>query len=110
QAQVTELVEESGRVVGVRATTPEAPLEVRAELVVGADGRHSTIREHAGLAVVDFGASIDVLWFRLSRRESDPRNPLGRFDRGRVMVLLDRGDYWQCGYVIPKGSFEELQN
>jgi 2-polyprenyl-6-methoxyphenol hydroxylase-like FAD-dependent oxidoreductase len=109
QAEVTDLLEDGGRVVGVRATTPDGPLEVRAALVVGADGRHSTVRTRAGLTVEDLGAPIDVLWLRLPRRPGDPKNPLGRFDRGKVFVLLDRGDYWQCGYVIPKGHFDAIR-
>jgi 2-polyprenyl-6-methoxyphenol hydroxylase-like FAD-dependent oxidoreductase len=109
RADVTGLIEEGGRVVGVRATTPDGPLEVRAALVVGADGRHSTVREQAGLAVVDLGAPIDVLWFRLSRRPDDRRNPLGNFDRGKIFVMLDRGEYWQCAFVIPKGGYDEIR-
>ncbi len=109
QAQVTELLEDNGRVVGVRAVTPGGPLEVRADLVVGADGRHSTVRAKAGLRVEDLGAPMDVLWLRLPRGPDDPRFPLGRFDRGQIFILLDRGDYWQCGYVIPKGTFEEIR-
>jgi 2-polyprenyl-6-methoxyphenol hydroxylase-like FAD-dependent oxidoreductase len=109
QAQVTGLIEEGGRVAGVRATTPDGPLEVRAALVVGADGRHSTVREQAGLKVRDLGAPMDVLWIRLSRRPDDRKFPLGRFDRGRVFVMLDRGDFWQCAFVIPKGGFDEVR-
>ena len=109
QAKVTELIEEAGRVEGVRATTPDGPLEVRADLVVGAVGRHSMVREWAGLKVESIGAPIDVLWMRLSRRASDPRNPLGRFDRGKVFIMLDREEYWQCAYVIPKGGFDEIR-
>jgi 2-polyprenyl-6-methoxyphenol hydroxylase-like FAD-dependent oxidoreductase len=90
QAQVTALVEDNGRVVGVRADTPEGPWEIRAALVVGADGRHSTVRKQAGLTVENLGAPIDVLWMRLSRRPGDRRNPLGRFDGGKVFVMLDR--------------------
>ncbi len=97
------------RIVGVRAATPDGPLEVRAELVVGADGRHSTVRRQARLEVQDLGAPIDVLWLRISRKASDRRNPLGRFDRGRVFIMLDRGDYWQCAYVIHKGGFDEVR-
>jgi 2-polyprenyl-6-methoxyphenol hydroxylase-like FAD-dependent oxidoreductase len=78
-------------------------------LVVGADGRHSTVRERAGLRVQDVGAPIDVLWMRLSRQPGDPHQPLGRFDRGKILVMLDRGDYWQCGFVIPKGAFDDLR-
>jgi 2-polyprenyl-6-methoxyphenol hydroxylase-like FAD-dependent oxidoreductase len=109
RAEVTGLVEDGGRVLGVLATSPDGPLEVRADLVVGADGRHSTVRERAGLRVVNLGAPIDVLWMRLPRRPEDPATPLGRFDRGQVFVMLDRGDYWQCAYVIPKGGFEEIR-
>jgi 2-polyprenyl-6-methoxyphenol hydroxylase-like FAD-dependent oxidoreductase len=109
RAEVTDLLTDGGRVVGVRAATPGGPLEVRADLVVGCDGRHSTVRERAGLAVEDLGAPMDVLWMRLSRREDDPHQALGRFDRGRIFIMLDRGDYWQCGFVIPKGGFDELR-
>jgi 2-polyprenyl-6-methoxyphenol hydroxylase-like FAD-dependent oxidoreductase len=109
QAEATELIEESGRIVGVRATTPAGPLEIRADLVVGADGRHSVIRERAGLVVEDLGAPMDVLWFRLRKSPEDPAATMGRFDAGRIIVMLDRGDYWQLGYVIPKGSAAEIR-
>lgn len=109
QGEVTDLIEEEGRVVGVRATTPSGPLEVRAELTVGADGRHSTVRQQAGLAVETLGAPIDVLWIRLSRRPGDPDQPLGQFDRGRVFVMLFRGEYWQCGFLIPKGGYDVIK-
>jgi 2-polyprenyl-6-methoxyphenol hydroxylase-like FAD-dependent oxidoreductase len=82
---------------------------VRADLVVGADGRHSVVRANAGLSIEEFGAPMDVLWFRLSRRPSDPGDPIGRFDAGRIFIMLNRGDYWQCGFVIPKGSRDQLQ-
>jgi 2-polyprenyl-6-methoxyphenol hydroxylase-like FAD-dependent oxidoreductase len=109
RAQATELMVERDKVVGVRATTPEGTLEVRADLVIGADGRHSIVRSQAGLHVDDLGAPIDVLWMRISRQEGDPSQPGGRFDRGRILVMIDRGHYWQCGYVIPKGGAEELR-
>jgi 2-polyprenyl-6-methoxyphenol hydroxylase-like FAD-dependent oxidoreductase len=109
-ADVTELIEEEGTVVGVRAETPDGPLNVRASLVVGADGRHSTVRERAGLKVEELAAPIDVLWMRLPRRPSDHRQPLGFFERGRVFVMLDREDYWQCAYVIRKGNLEEIRS
>lgn len=109
QAEVTGLIEEKGRVVGLRAVTPDGPMEVRADLVVGADGRGSTVRAEAGLSVTDLGAPMDVLWFRLSRRAGDPENPRGRFDAGRIFIMLSRGDYWQCGFVIAKGSLERVQ-
>jgi 2-polyprenyl-6-methoxyphenol hydroxylase-like FAD-dependent oxidoreductase len=109
QADVTGLIEESGSVVGLQANTPDGPFEVRADLVVGADGRHSIVRAKAGLSIEEFGAPMDVLWFRLSRRASDPADPIGRFDAGRIFIMLNRGDYWQCGFVIPKGSRDQLQ-
>ncbi len=104
RAAVTDLIEENGRVLGARAATPEGALEVRADLTVGADGRHSTVRARAGLPVQDFGAPMDVLWMRLSRKPADGERPVGRFDRGRIFVMIYRGDYWQCGFVIPKGD------
>jgi 2-polyprenyl-6-methoxyphenol hydroxylase-like FAD-dependent oxidoreductase len=108
-AEVTELIEENGSVVGLRAATPNGPMEVRAALVVGADGRHSVVRTKAGLSVEEFGAPMDVLWFRLSRRPSDPADPMGRFDVGRIFIMLNRGDYWQCGFVIAKGTLDEIR-
>jgi 2-polyprenyl-6-methoxyphenol hydroxylase-like FAD-dependent oxidoreductase len=110
RAEVTDLVEEAGHVVGVRATTPDGPLEIRAGLVVGADGRRSTVREHSGLKVENIGAPMDVLWLRLSRRPGDSKFLFGRFDRGKILVMLDRGDYWQCGFVIPKGGIDEIRS
>jgi 2-polyprenyl-6-methoxyphenol hydroxylase-like FAD-dependent oxidoreductase len=109
RAEATELIEEAGWVTGVRGITPAGPLEVRADLVVAADGRSSVLRERAGLSVEDLGAPMDVLWFRLSRRPRDPTAILGRFDIGRIFVLINRGEHWQCGYVIPKGSAEEVR-
>ena len=109
QAEVRDLLEDHGRIVGVRATTPEGDLEVRAGLTVGADGRHSLVRQKAGFEVLDRGAPIDVLWMRLPRRADDPSQTLGRFRTGKILVTLDRGDYWQCAYVIAKGAAEALR-
>jgi 2-polyprenyl-6-methoxyphenol hydroxylase-like FAD-dependent oxidoreductase len=109
QAEGRGLIEEGGRVVGVRAVRDGQPEEIRADLVVGADGRHSTVREATGLKVLDIGAPIDVLWFRLSRQPGDPSEVMGRFDVGSFLVTLDRGDYWQCAYVIPKGGAEKVR-
>jgi 2-polyprenyl-6-methoxyphenol hydroxylase-like FAD-dependent oxidoreductase len=109
EAEVTGLIEESGRVVGVCAKTPSGEIEVRADLVVGADGRSSIVREKAGLQVKEFGAPMDVLWFRLKRTAEDPAATMGRFATGRIFIALNRGDYWQCGYVIAKGQFEEMR-
>jgi 2-polyprenyl-6-methoxyphenol hydroxylase-like FAD-dependent oxidoreductase len=110
KTEVTDVIEENGRVVGVRAATPNGHLEVRAPLTVGADGRRSTVRHKAGLVVHNFGAPMDVLWMRLTRRESDPHVPLGRFGNGRIMVMLFRGEYWQCGFVIPKGGIDAIRS
>jgi len=109
RAEATGLIEEGGRVVGVHAGTPEGPLEVRADLVVGADGRHSTVREQAGLAVDELGAPLDVLWFRLSRPSGDPAETAVRFEAGVILVMLNRGTYWQCGYVIAKGAADQVR-
>jgi 2-polyprenyl-6-methoxyphenol hydroxylase-like FAD-dependent oxidoreductase len=109
QAEATELIENDGHVVGVRARTPGGTREVRADLVVGADGRHSTVRDRAQLEVMDLGAPIDVLWMHFSRRPSDSPQSLGRFDAGGIMVLIDRGEYWQCAFIIPKGGLAQIQ-
>jgi 2-polyprenyl-6-methoxyphenol hydroxylase-like FAD-dependent oxidoreductase len=109
RAEAVDLIEEGGRVTGVRADTPDGPLEVRADLTVGCDGRHSTVRARAGLRVEDIGAPMDVLWLRLPKKANDPDESMGRFEAGRIIVLLDRGDYWQCAFLIPKGAFEETK-
>ncbi len=108
-AEVVDLIEQGGRVTGVRARTPQGALEIRADVTIGADGRHSTVREKAGLEVMDLGAPMDVLWMRLSQRPGDPKESMGRFDPGHVFVMIDRGEYWQCAFVIPKGGFEEVK-
>jgi 2-polyprenyl-6-methoxyphenol hydroxylase-like FAD-dependent oxidoreductase len=109
EAEVTDLIAEGGRVVGVRAQTPQGRLNIRTDLVVGADGRHSTVREKAGLEVEDLGVPMDVLWMRLSRHADDPGQTLGRVDAGRIFVMLNREDYWQCAFVIAKGGFEAIR-
>ena len=109
ESEVTDLILENGRVVGVRAKTKQGPLEIRADLTVGADGRHSTVRKQAGLEVIDLGAPIDVLWMRIPRDKTDPEQTLGRFQAGKILVMLNRGDYWQCAYVIAKGTFDEMK-
>ena len=109
RAEAVDLVEDGGRVTGVRAETPDGALDIRADLTVGCDGRHSTVRERAGFPVDDLGAPMDVLWFRLPKKSSDPDETMGRFDAGRIVVMLDRGDYWQCAFVIRKGAIEETK-
>jgi len=108
-AAVTDLIKDGERFIGVRAQTPDGPIEVRADLVVGTDGRHSTVRERAGLRVEELGAPMDVLWFRLSRRADDPAGIVARFDVGRLFVMINRTDYWQCAYVIPKGAVGQVR-
>jgi len=109
RAEAHGLIEENGKVVGVRATVDGRAEEIRADLVVGADGRHSTVRDAIGFKVMTLGAPMDVLWFRLSHRPGDAGEVMGRFDAGSILVMLDRGDYWQCAYVIPKGSAEKVR-
>jgi 2-polyprenyl-6-methoxyphenol hydroxylase-like FAD-dependent oxidoreductase len=109
KTEATDLIEEGGRIVGLRATTPNGPLTIRADLVVGCDGRHSTVREKAGLQGDDYGAPMDVLWFRMTHRASDATDTFGHIEAGKMMVMLDRGDYWQCAYVIPKGGIERIK-
>jgi 2-polyprenyl-6-methoxyphenol hydroxylase-like FAD-dependent oxidoreductase len=108
-AEAVDLIEEGGRVVGVRVRAEGGEQEVRGDLVIAADGRHSVLRRKAGLMVRDLGAPIDVLWFRLSRQPSDSAETMGRFDPGAIMVMINRGTYWQCAYVIPKGGIDEIK-
>jgi 2-polyprenyl-6-methoxyphenol hydroxylase-like FAD-dependent oxidoreductase len=109
QTEATDLIEEGGRVVGLRAKAPDGALTIRADLVVGCDGRHSTVRERAGLQSDDFGAPMDVLWFRITRKNADGGEAFGHIEAGRMMVMIDRGDYWQCAYVIPKGGIDRVK-
>jgi 2-polyprenyl-6-methoxyphenol hydroxylase-like FAD-dependent oxidoreductase len=105
----TDLIEHDGAVVGVRADTPDGVLTIKAALVVGCDGRHSLVRQKAGLEVENLGAPMDVLWFRMRRKSDDPAETMGLFEAGHIFIMINRGDYWQCGYVIPKGSFEMVR-
>jgi 2-polyprenyl-6-methoxyphenol hydroxylase-like FAD-dependent oxidoreductase len=109
QTEATGLIEEHGRVVGVRARAANGALSIRADLVVAADGRDSNLRDAAGLRVKHLGAPIDVLWMRLSKQPGDPHQVLGRVGAGALLVMLDRGDYWQCAYVIAKGEAQKLR-
>ena len=109
ETEVVDLLMEDSRVIGVRAKTPQGDLEVHADLVIAADGRHSTTQTRAGLEQVQFGVPIDALWMRISKKDDDPEQSLGFFQHGKLLVLIDRGDYWQCGFVIPKGQFDEIK-
>ena len=104
------LIQVGDRVVGVRARTPEGPTTMMADLVIGADGRRSDLRDASGLKVEDLGAPMDVLWFRLTRKPSDPENTGGYIEAGRIFVMLNRADYWQCAFVIAKGSLDQLKD
>ncbi len=107
--EAIDLIKEGGRVVGVSAKTEHGELNVYADLVVGADGRSSILRERAGMEIEDFGAPIDVLWFRVAKTAADAEPALGRIRNGKMLVTIDRGDYYQCGSIIRKGSIEEIK-
>jgi 2-polyprenyl-6-methoxyphenol hydroxylase-like FAD-dependent oxidoreductase len=109
RAEATDLIESDGQVRGVRVSTPEGPLDILADLVVAADGRRSVIRDKAELEVMNIGAPMDVLWMRISRLPGDPEQLMGRILAGQMLVLINRGDYWQCAFVIPKGTFEAIR-
>ena len=109
QHEVVDLLFDKDRVAGVRAKTPDGERDFRADLVIGADGRHAITHERANLELQEFGAPIDVLWMRLSKRAADPPQTFGFFQHGKLLVLLDRADYFQVGFVIPKGGFEKIK-
>ncbi len=109
ETEVTGLLEEDGRVCGVRASSPEGELEVRADLVIGADGRASVVRACSALEVEAFGAPMDVLWFRLSRKAGDPEDPMGHYAAGRILIMINHPAHWQFGYVIPKDTFDDMR-
>lgn len=110
ETEAVDLIEDNGRIAGVLAKTTNGPIEIRSGLTIGADGRRSIVRERAGFEVMDLGAPMDVLWMRISRRPSDPGQTLGRVAAGKLFIMVDRDEYWQCGYVIPKGAAEETRN
>src|SRR5256886_1651752 len=109
ESEVTGLTFDGERVTGVRVRTPAGVREVSADLVVGTDGRESTVRAAAALPSIEFGAPMDVLWMRVSRTPSDPGQLLGRVDYGQIFVMIDPGDYWPCGLVVRKGALAEIQ-
>jgi 2-polyprenyl-6-methoxyphenol hydroxylase-like FAD-dependent oxidoreductase len=109
QHEVSDLIFENGRVVGVRAKSPEGECDFRADLVIGADGRHAITHTRAGFEIQELGVPIDVLWMHISRRHGDPERLLGFFRHGKLLVLINRDDYYQAGFVIPKGGIEAIK-
>jgi 2-polyprenyl-6-methoxyphenol hydroxylase-like FAD-dependent oxidoreductase len=109
RAEAKGLISEGGKVVGVHATIDGRDEEIRADLVIGADGRHSTVRDQTGLKLDVLGAPMDIKWFRITHKDGDPGEVMGRFNAGGMIVMLDRGDYWQCAYVIPKGTADNVR-
>jgi 2-polyprenyl-6-methoxyphenol hydroxylase-like FAD-dependent oxidoreductase len=107
--EVVDLILDGDRIAGLCAKTPDGDIDVHADLIIGADGRDSIVRDRSGFEIREFGAPIDVLWMRIAKRDDDPEQTLGFFRHGKLLVLLDRGDYWQCGYVIPKGDFDKIK-
>jgi len=108
-ADATDLIRSGDAVVGVRANTPEGPVEIRADLTIGCDGRHSIVRQCANLEVEEIGAPMDVLWFRAGKRASETESVFARVETGKMLVTFDRGDYWQCAYVIAKGQYDAVK-
>jgi 2-polyprenyl-6-methoxyphenol hydroxylase-like FAD-dependent oxidoreductase len=107
--EAIDLIRRGDVIAGVRATTPEGPLDIEADLTVACDGRHSLVRERAGLAVEEIGAPMDVLWFRAGRTPNETENVFARVEPGKMMVTFDRGNYWQCAYVIAKGQYDAVK-
>jgi 2-polyprenyl-6-methoxyphenol hydroxylase-like FAD-dependent oxidoreductase len=108
-AEAVDLIRDGDRIAGVRARTPEGIVDIAADLTVACDGRHSLVRERAGLAVEEIGAPMDVLWFRAGKRENENESLFARVDPGKMMVTFDRGSYWQCAYVIAKGQYDAVR-
>ena len=109
RTEVVDLILDGDRVCGVRAQTPNGELDIHADLTVACDGRHSILRERAGFSVENLGAPMDVMWFRISRSDGDPGDAAAHVESGRMLVMLNRNDYWQCAYLIPKGTAGDVQ-
>jgi 2-polyprenyl-6-methoxyphenol hydroxylase-like FAD-dependent oxidoreductase len=107
--EAVDLIQDGARIAGVKAKTPEGTIDIAADLTIACDGRHSLVRERAGLAVEEIGAPMDVLWFRAGKRANETENVFARVDPGSMMVTFDRGDYWQCAYVIAKGQYDAVR-
>jgi 2-polyprenyl-6-methoxyphenol hydroxylase-like FAD-dependent oxidoreductase len=109
RTEATGLIAQDGRVLGVTAQGADGELQIRSDLVIAADGRHSALRAAAGFTAIDSGAPMDVLWLRLPRRPDDSDQALGRIGPGRILIQLNRGDSWQCAYVIAKGGYDAVR-
>lgn len=107
--EAVDLIRRGETVVGVRANMPDGPIDIEADLTIACDGRHSIVRERAGLEVEEIGAPMDVLWFRVGRKADETENLFARIEPGKMMVTFDRGDYWQCAYVIAKGQYDAVK-
>jgi 2-polyprenyl-6-methoxyphenol hydroxylase-like FAD-dependent oxidoreductase len=107
--EAVELLHDAGKITGVQARNPDGEIEIRSDLVIGCDGRHSTMRRAGGLEVLEAGVPIDVLWFRISRGDTDPEQLLGNINYGQVLILINRSNYFQAGLIIAKGSFEQIK-
>ncbi|MBR0958969.1 FAD-dependent oxidoreductase [Bradyrhizobium japonicum] len=107
--EAVDLIRRGETIAGVRAKTPDGTIDIEADLTIACDGRHSTVRERAGLPVEEIGAPMDVLWFRAGRRPDETENVFARVEPGKMMITFDRGDYWQCAYVIAKGQHEAVK-
>jgi 2-polyprenyl-6-methoxyphenol hydroxylase-like FAD-dependent oxidoreductase len=109
QHEGTGLIRDGQRIAGVEARTPAGPVQIEADLVVACDGRHSTMRQCARLSVHEFGVPIDVVWFRISRQPHDPEQVLGNINYGKALILINRGDYFQAGLIIRKGTLQQIK-
>src|SRR6266540_3187830 len=107
--EATELIQDGVRIAGVKAKTAEGMVDIEADLTIACDGRHSIVRERAGLAIEEIGVPMDVLWFRASKRANETESVFARVEPGKMMVTFDRGDYWQCAYVIAKGQYDAVK-
>jgi 2-polyprenyl-6-methoxyphenol hydroxylase-like FAD-dependent oxidoreductase len=107
--EATGLINENGVTTGVRANTPDGPVEIPATVTIGCDGRHAISRDAGHLPLNDEGVPIDVLWLKIARQPSDPENALGYINYGRLIILINRNDYFQVGYIIAKGTFPQIQ-
>jgi 2-polyprenyl-6-methoxyphenol hydroxylase-like FAD-dependent oxidoreductase len=110
ETKATDIIKDGGNVLGVMAKNKEGDFEIRSQLVIAADGRHSRIRDKSGLSLKTSGSPMDVLWFRISRKQSDSNSIMGKFDLGRIIIMINRETYWQCGYLIRKGEFDNIKS